>query len=277
MASKRMFSIRLINSARFLKMPLTTQALYFHLGMRADDDGVVEAYNVLKSTGCTEDDLRVLVAKEFIQILNEDLVAYITDWNENNLIRADRKIDSIYKDLLVSINPDIKLIEKRDRADKKDNGQSTDGQWTDNGQSMDGIGKVSIGKDSIEKDSIEECIPPSDKPKRTPKKKYGEYKHVMLTDKEYATLCTDYGEDKTKAAITYLDEYVEMKGYRAKSHYLCMRKWVYDALKEQEQKKQKLNKPAVTKSAQAYTNYMQHDNSNIAEIERMLLKGGANG
>lgn len=86
-------------------MPLTSQALYFHLGMTADDDGVVEAYPVIRMIGCNEDDLRVLVAKGLVKILNEDLVTYITDWHENNTIRADRKIDSIYKDLLLQILP----------------------------------------------------------------------------------------------------------------------------------------------------------------------------
>ena len=66
MASRRMFSKRLINSARFLKMPISCQALYFHLGLNADDDGIVEAYNVIKTIGCTEDDLKVLVAKGFV-------------------------------------------------------------------------------------------------------------------------------------------------------------------------------------------------------------------
>ena len=162
MASRRMFSLRIINTARFLKMPISSQALYFHLGLHADDDGIVEAFTVIKSTGCSEDDLRVLVSKGFVQVLNEDLVAYITDWNENNQIRADRKIDSIYKDLLISMIPDIKLIEKTERADVKkkhleDIGQPLDNQWTDigqpmdnqlttNGQPVDGIGKDSIGK-----------------------------------------------------------------------------------------------------------------------------------
>lgn len=152
MASRRMFSIRIVSSARFLKMPISSQALYFHLGLHADDDGVVEAYTVMNSVGCAEDDLKVLVSKGFVQILNEDLVSYITDWSENNLIRADRKIDSIYKDLLISINPDIKLIEKKERADRK----KMDGHGTDNGQSMDGIGKDRLGKDSIGKDRIGE-------------------------------------------------------------------------------------------------------------------------
>lgn len=114
-----MFSLRIIDTARFIRMPISCQALYFHLALRADDDGVVEAYNVMRLLGCSEDDLRVLVAKQFVQVLNEDLVAYINDWKEHNSIRADRKIDSIYKDLLISINPDIQLVEKRQRADVK--------------------------------------------------------------------------------------------------------------------------------------------------------------
>lgn len=119
MASKRMFSLRVIDTARFMRMPISCQALYFHLALRADDDGVVEAYNVMRLLGCSEDDLRVLVAKQFIQVLNEDLVTYINDWSEHNSIRADRKIDSIYKDLLISVNPDIQLVEKKPRADVK--------------------------------------------------------------------------------------------------------------------------------------------------------------
>ena len=156
MAERRMFSKRIVGSARFLRMPISTQALYFHLGLHADDDGIVEAYTVIKSVGCTEDDLRVLVSKGFIKVLNDDLVSYITDWMENNKVRADRKIDSIYKDLLLQIVPDAPMLERKRRADTGQpadgqvttNGQPMDNQRTDNGQPMDGIGKVRIGKDS---------------------------------------------------------------------------------------------------------------------------------
>jgi hypothetical protein len=148
MAERRMFSKRIINSARFLKMPISTQALYFHLGLNADDDGVVEAYPIIKSIGCTEDDLKVLVSKNFVVVLNEDLVSYITDWTENNRLRPDRKIDSIYKNLLVSICPDVKLVERKQRADVITKSLPMDNQWTTNGQPMDGVGKDSIGKDS---------------------------------------------------------------------------------------------------------------------------------
>lgn len=149
MATRRMFSKNIIESARFLRMPISSQALYFHLGIKADDDGVVEAYTVLRMTGATEDDLRVLSAKGLIVVLNEDLVTFITDWHEHNKIRPDRKIDSMYKDLLVQVLPDVDLIENRRRADVK----KLDDQWTDNGQPMDRIGKDRVGKDRVGKDN----------------------------------------------------------------------------------------------------------------------------
>ena len=238
MAERRMFSKRVISSARFLKMPISSQALYFHLGLNADDDGIVEAYTVIAGVGCTEDDLRVLVAKGFVKILNDDLVSYITDWNENNRIRPDRKIDSIYRDLLVSVDPDVKLIEKRERADVKK--RRMDGQWTTNGQPMDSIGKDRLGKDSLGedrlgKDSLGENTPAD--AGRAPKHKHGEYQHVLLTDDEVNRLMDEYGEAETTAAIKYLDEYIEMKGCKYKNHNLVLRKWVFDAVKEKQKKK----------------------------------------
>ena len=163
MAERRMFSKRIINSARFLKMPVSTQLLYFHLGLHADDDGIVEAYTIMNYIGATEDDLKILVAKNFVVVLNEDLVSYIVDWKENNKIRADRKVDSIYKDLLVQILPDVEIQQKKQRADvakkllpqgKEEIEQKMDDQWTSSGQPMDGIGKDRIGKDRIVKDNI---------------------------------------------------------------------------------------------------------------------------
>lgn len=146
-ANRRMFSLKIIDSARFLKMPSSTRLLYYDLCMRADDDGVVEGFNVLRMTGAAEDDLRVLTSKGFIQVLNEDLVSYIIDWTEHNKIRSDRKVDSIYKDLLLKVIPDASLLEPKERADRKKYG-------TSQGQPMDGIGKDRLGKVSIGKGNI---------------------------------------------------------------------------------------------------------------------------
>ena len=79
----------------------------------ADDDGVVEAFTVIKMTGAAEDDLRVLHAKGYVVVLNEDLVTYITDWNQNNQIRQDRYHKSIYSELLVKLADGNQVTTKR--------------------------------------------------------------------------------------------------------------------------------------------------------------------
>lgn len=103
MAERRMFSKAVINSARFLTMPPSSRLLYYDLGMAADDDGIVEAFTVIRTTSAAEDDLRVLIAKGFVSLLNDELVTYITDWNKNNQIRKDRYCPSIYQNLLVKL------------------------------------------------------------------------------------------------------------------------------------------------------------------------------
>jgi len=140
MAERRMFSKKITESARFIKMPTDTQALYFHLGIRADDDGIVEAFTVMRLVGATEDSLKLLAAKNFVRVLNDDLVTHITDWNEHNLIRADRKVDSIYKGLLLEVVPEIELVEPKQRADRS---------GTSQGQPKDCIGKGRVGKDKL--------------------------------------------------------------------------------------------------------------------------------
>ena len=82
----------------------------------------------------------------------------------------------------------------------------------------------------------DEPEPPAPVKKKPVKHKHGEYKHVLLTDEEVDKLKKEYGEAMTRNLIVFLDEYIEMKGYKAKSHYLAMRKWVVDAVKERDRK-----------------------------------------
>lgn len=83
LAQKRMFTMKIVDSDAFLDMPATTQCLYFHLNMRADDDGFIgNPKRIMKITGASEDDLRLLIAKRFkrCKCLNYELDA---DWNPN--------------------------------------------------------------------------------------------------------------------------------------------------------------------------------------------------
>ena len=115
MPNHRMFSYRIANSAKFLQMPVEAQLLYFHMILRADDDGVVETYPLIKLLGTPNDNVKILIVKKFIKLLNEDQVMVIMDWTEHNKIRADRKVNSIYKNLLDKKN--IKTLTPKPRSD----------------------------------------------------------------------------------------------------------------------------------------------------------------
>ena len=91
-----MFSSQIVTSDDFLEMPLTSQALYFHLGISADDDGFVSPRKILRMTGAGEDDLKVLVAKQFFIPFNSGVIV-ITHWKQNNYLRNDRYTPTIYK------------------------------------------------------------------------------------------------------------------------------------------------------------------------------------
>ena len=150
MAERRMFARAVTGGARFLRMPVTSRLLYYDLGMAADDDGCVEAFAVMRMTGATEDDLKVLVSKGFVRVLNEDLVVYITDWQANNQIRKDRYHEGRYKGLIdceVGSLPDNQVTAVR---------QPSGNQMGDDLATEVRLGKVSIGKASIGEASLGE-------------------------------------------------------------------------------------------------------------------------
>ena len=90
MASKRMFNLSVIDTDAFLEMPLSTQALYFHLNLRADDDGFVGSPKVIcRTVGASEDDLKLLIAKRFIMQF-EDGVIVIKHWRMHNTLSYNR-------------------------------------------------------------------------------------------------------------------------------------------------------------------------------------------
>lgn len=211
MAERRMFSKRIIGSARFLKMPISTQCLYFHLGLNADDDGIVEAYTTIKQIGATEDDLKVLVAKGFCTVLNEDLVTYITDWRENNKLRADRKIDSIYKDLLLQMVPDADVQQARRRADLKplpEDGRPADVQVASHGQHR--LGKDRLGKDSYHTQGKVPC---------------GKLKNVYLTQEQLDELSMLI-PSQADGYIERFSRYKSMKAIESHDDYAWIRGWM---------------------------------------------------
>lgn len=95
--ARRMFSPDIVESDAFLDMSPSTQALYFHLGMRADDDGFVNPKMVMRLIGSTEDELKVLLVKRFL-LKFESGVVVIKHWLIHNLIRADLYKETLYTD-----------------------------------------------------------------------------------------------------------------------------------------------------------------------------------
>lgn len=216
MAERRMFTKKVSDSDSFIEMPSAAQALYFHLNQGADDDGFNNQVQIaMVKAHASLDDLKLLMMKNFI-IRFDSGVIVIKHWRMHNTLRKDRYTPTNFQEELSLLGI-------------KDNGAYTLGcQMVAKRLPQD-----SIGKDSIVKDSIE-YIPPS--PKATPKHKHGEYGNVRLTDEEHEKLAGEYGEAMTDKLIAFLDEYIEMKGYKAKSHYLAIKKWVVDAVKDRETK-----------------------------------------
>ena len=96
MAQRRMFSPDIVSSDAFLDMPISSQVLYFHLAMRADDDGFVTPRMVMRLVGSTADDLKVLTVKRFILPFESGIIV-IKHWLIHNLIRADLYKETLYK------------------------------------------------------------------------------------------------------------------------------------------------------------------------------------
>lgn len=129
-----------VDTDKFLEMPASTQSLYFHLGMRADDEGFVSApKKITKLVNCGEDDLKLLLAKGYILTFDSGVVV-ITDWKINNWIRPDRKHESRFKEelSLLSVSDEKYTI--------ADNLQSHDNQLTTKCHTEVRLGEVSIGK-----------------------------------------------------------------------------------------------------------------------------------
>ncbi len=90
MANRRMFSVDVVCTDKFLEMPASSQALYLQLGMKADDDGFVSApKQITRMTNASEDDFRILVSKGYIIPFDSGIIV-IKDWKVNNYLRRDR-------------------------------------------------------------------------------------------------------------------------------------------------------------------------------------------
>ena len=229
MAERRMLSKKIFQSRKFLMMPFEAQALYTHLILSSDDDGIVEAFPIVRMIGAKEDSLGLLVVKKFILPLNEDMVYFITDFEEQNKIRADRVQPSRYRDLLLE-KTDMVISGKRVTSSKNiidgqltDNCLTSDGQMTDSclthvnqvsaqySIGKDSIGEYRIGKDNKvdEVDDVELSVPNKKKPLSQILKE----SDIKINDRQYQMLIEYIGLDNmTVDMIQYAFELTEDAG-----------------------------------------------------------------
>ena len=152
MAERRMFTKKITESDAFLDMPSSTQMLYFHFSMNADDDGFVNnPKKIQKMCGASDDDFKLLIAKSFIILFDSGIIV-IKHWKMHNYIQADRYRPTDY-------------VEEKSMLGIKSNKAYTldvskmDTECIQNGYiGKDSIGKVSIDKNSIDKDSKGESV-----------------------------------------------------------------------------------------------------------------------
>lgn len=194
MAEKRMFTKRITDSDSFLDMPMSTQCLYFHLNMNADDDGFVNnPKKIQRMIGASDDDVKILISKSFVLCFDNGVVV-IKHWRMHNTLRKDRYKPTDYQE-------EFKML------GLKENNSYT---WQPNGNQMEPQYSIEeISKDKVSKDKN--------------KHKYGEFKNVLLTDEEVEKLKAKFPDWEER--IETLSTGIELKGYKYKNHYLAILKW----------------------------------------------------
>ena len=201
MAQKRMFSLHIVDSDAFLDMPVSTQLLYFHLCMRADDEGFVgNPKKIIRMIGASDDDYKLLVVKRFLLIF-ESLVMVVKHWLIHNTIRMDRFSPTTYED-------EKKLLDVKENKAYTLAESSLATNGLPSGNQMET--QVKLSKDNISKDS---------------KEAVGELENVFLSNEELAKLKTKYGKSAANHLIEELSTYMGASGKKYRSHYATLLNW----------------------------------------------------
>ena len=206
MAKKRMFNVDIVGSDAFLDLPHAAQALYFQLGMRADDDGFVgNPKTIQRIAGTKASDLELLVKKRFLLQFPSGVIV-IKHWKINNDIKKDRYSPTVYTDEFQMLS----TKENKAYTERSTNVSTLDTEPAQNVSTLDT--QYSIDKNSKDKGSIVLC-----------KHAHGFFANVFLTDDEMQKLSSE---------IPNLDDYIErLSNYLAnnkkeyKSHCATIRNW----------------------------------------------------
>ncbi len=152
-----MFAKTIIDSDAFLDMPVSSQVLYFHLSMRADDEGFINSpKKIQRMVGCNDDDMKLLIAKSFV-ILFETGIIVIKHWKIHNYIRKDRINETIYKEeksALFEKSNGAYTLQNPDEIELAAPCQPSVNHMSVTCQPNVGIGKDRLGKDRLGKDRL---------------------------------------------------------------------------------------------------------------------------
>ena len=211
MADKRMISKTIIDSDIFLDMPSSSQLLYFHLNLRADDEGFIDSpKKVMRIVGSNQNDLDILLAKRYLLKFPSGVMV-VKHWKLHNTIRKDRMKETIY-------------TEEKNMLLEKDNGTYTDNETMIKPFVSQLVDKVSpsIDKIRVDKSSIDKVI-------KEPKQSFHDFDLVLLTNKEYESCITNYGEKQTIKALDKLNSFIGSSGKKYKSHFHTLGTWVWES------------------------------------------------
>jgi len=231
-----MFSLKVIDTDEFIDMPSSARLLYYDLSMRADDDGFVASpKKIQRMTGCSNDDFKLLIAKQYL-IPFETGVCVIKHWRLHNYISKDRYTKTIYSEEFEKINEVDGVYECEESVYTKCI-QNVDNPSTQVRLGKDRLGKDRLGKDSIVEDDTEKQKSTKVKQdKELTKKIYNEC--VEISDIEYQKLIERYEtEEKLNKGIETLNNYLMTSGKKYKSHYHVLIGWVLERVNENEKSK----------------------------------------
>jgi hypothetical protein len=233
MAQRRMFSLKVIDTDEFIDMPISARLLYYDLSMRADDDGFVASpKKIQRMTGCSGDDLKLLIAKQFL-IPFENGVCVIKHWRLHNYISKDRYTRTIYTEEFNKLN-EIDGVYEVNQSLYTDCIQDVIPDVIQNVDILSTqvrLGKDRLGKVRLDKDK-KDIYTPEEKIKiNSDKKQYLE--KVFLTDEEYEKLLELYkSQENLDKGLEKLNNYIRRSGKKYDSDYHAMNDWVLRSVTE---------------------------------------------